>query len=80
MDEDENVVASDIIRSYNGAMAAGLRHKKYRALGVRLFDNSILQKNISYYQGIIIFGLKVVRTLSTLAKRKMKDRTRDSYS
>jgi hypothetical protein len=78
MDEEENIVAFDIIRSYNGAMAARHRHKKYRALGIRSFDTSILQNNISYYQGIIILGLKVVRTLSTLAKRKMKDRTRDS--
>jgi hypothetical protein len=54
--------------------------KKYRALGVKSFDTSILQKNISYYEGIIILGLSVVRTLSTLARRKMKDRTRDSYS
>lgn len=77
MNEDENIVAYDIIRSYNEAMAARLRHKKYRALGVRLFDTLILQKNISYYQGIIILGLMVVRTLSTLAKRKMKDGTRE---
>lgn len=30
MDEDENIVAFDIIRSYNGATAARLRHKKYK--------------------------------------------------
>jgi hypothetical protein len=46
MDEDENIVAFDIKRSYNEAMAARHRHKKYRALGVRSFDTSILQKNI----------------------------------
>jgi len=80
MDEDENIVVFDIIRNYSyiGAMAARLRHKKYGALGVRSFDTSILQKNILYCQGIIILGLTVVRTLSTLTKRKMKDRTRDS--
>jgi len=77
MDEDENIVVFDIIRSYNEAMAARLRHKKCRALGVRSFDTLILQKNISYYRGIIILGLTVVRILSTLAKRKMKDRTRE---
>jgi hypothetical protein len=40
MDEDENIVVFDIIRSYNEAMAARLRQKKYRALGVRSFDTS----------------------------------------
>jgi hypothetical protein len=62
MDKDENIVAFDIIRSYNGTMADRLRHKKYRALGVRLFDTSILQKTISYYQDMIVLGLTVVRT------------------
>ena len=50
MDEDENIMSFDIIRSYNRAMTARLRHKKYRALGVRSFDTSILQESISYYE------------------------------
>jgi hypothetical protein len=83
MDEDEIIVALDIIRSYNGAMATRLRLKKYRASGVRSCDTSLPEKNLSYYQGITILGLTVVRTsniLSTLAKRTVEDRTRDSYN